>query len=141
MKGSYVLIIKVSKPFRARIGALGKLSFKRGYYCYIGSAMGKSVSLEKRIARHLRKRKKLRWHIDYLLAKNEANVTMVLIFKSETRLECELSKKLAQQASESVRGFGSSDCNCESHLHYFASFEKLKRALTTFSDFFDEGYE
>ncbi len=68
MKGSYILIIQVKKDMKVKIGKLGILSFKRGYYAYVGSAMN---GLEGRIRHHLRHNKKMHWHIDYFLSKAE----------------------------------------------------------------------
>ena len=71
MKGCYCLIIHVKKYSKIRIGAkLGYLEFKRGIYVYVGSAMN---SLESRLNRHLSSKKKMHWHVDYLLKnRNEA---------------------------------------------------------------------
>ena len=48
------MIINVRKDIKERIGALGKINFKKGKYVYVGSAQN---NLEKRIARHLSKDK------------------------------------------------------------------------------------
>ena len=64
MKGIYCLIIKLDKDKSIKIGKLNYINFKKGYYCYVGSALN---NLKKRIERHKRKNKKLHWHIDYLL--------------------------------------------------------------------------
>ena len=66
MKGCYCLIIILNTPSKIKIGKLGKIDFNEGYYVYVGSAMN---YLESRINRHLRSKKKLHWHIDYLLKK------------------------------------------------------------------------
>ena len=49
-KGSYLLFIKIKKPIRIKIGALGREGFDKGYYVYVGSSMN---NLNKRIQRHL----------------------------------------------------------------------------------------
>ncbi|RLF60544.1 MAG: GIY-YIG nuclease family protein, partial [Thermoplasmata archaeon] len=64
MKGSYVLIINLKKEKEIEIGRLGRILFNKGYYAYVGSGLN---NLEKRVGRHLRKNKKKKWHIDYLL--------------------------------------------------------------------------
>jgi Uri superfamily endonuclease len=69
MKGTYALIIELASDERISVGKLGKINFKKGYYLYVGSGQN---SLEARIARHLRKRKKKFWHIDYLLASSRS---------------------------------------------------------------------
>ena len=57
----YVLIIQVADQCAITIGALGELIFKKGFYAYVGSAQS---NFNQRIKRHLRKEKKLFWHID-----------------------------------------------------------------------------
>ena len=110
MKGSYILVLIVPEQVSLTIGALGKITFPKGYYAYIGSAMN---SLEKRIHRHLSKKKKLHWHIDYLL--KCAKVDRVLIRVSTKREECFLAKHVSLKGTP-VPGFGCSDCHCDSHL-------------------------
>ena len=65
IKGIYVLFIRVERDIVVKIGSLGKLKFSKGIYAYVGSAQN---GIKKRIARHLKKRKRKFWHIDYLLA-------------------------------------------------------------------------
>ena len=81
MKGIYVLIIKLHANIRISIGALGELAFPAGLYAYVGSAQN---SLEKRATRHLRKEKRLFWHIDYLLD-NEAAKIIDLFYKQSEK--------------------------------------------------------
>ena len=72
-------------------------------------------NIDKRIKRHLCKKKNLHWHIDYLL--NHDAVQIIDIKKSEI-IECILNKKT--NGTIIIKGFGSSDCNlyCKSHLKY-----------------------
>jgi Uri superfamily endonuclease len=127
MKGIYALIVKLDEDKKIKIGKLGSIDFKRGYYTYIGSALS---SLEGRINRHLRKDKKIRWHIDYLL--NEAQVVEILFFETEQKLECYYSKKIRKNLPV-IKNFGSSDCSCEGHLFY--SEESPILLLEDFSSF------
>ena len=62
--GSYILILELKTVDTIAVGHLGAITFAPGIYAYVGSAM---AGLEQRISRHLRKEKKLHWHIDYLL--------------------------------------------------------------------------
>ena len=39
-KGTYVLIIALDSDREIAVGALGTLFFRKGRYCYVGSAMG-----------------------------------------------------------------------------------------------------
>ena len=106
------MIIHSQIKQKIKIGKIGSINFKKGYYVYIGSAMN---SLESRIRRHLSDEKKLHWHIDYLLEKSE--ITDV-IYNENKKVECELSQYIAQK-TDGVKDFGCSDCECESHLYYF----------------------
>ena len=114
MKGSYVLLIKLSEEQTITVGSLKALHFPRGYYAYIGSAMG---GLKARISRHLKSNKKRHWHIDYLLEK--APITGVILGETPDRTECTIAKALSRQFN-SVPGFGCSDCRCRSHLFFAA---------------------
>lgn len=113
-RGAYILILDLDDEATIEVGRLGRQRFERGAYAYVGSAMG---GLDTRVARHLREAKRMHWHIDYLLAR--ATVTRVLEFETSRRIECELSGRVGELAGSSmpVRGFGSSDCGCWSHLH------------------------
>jgi len=71
--------------------------------------------MEARIARHLRCEKRLRWHIDYLLAAQGVTVYEV---RRSTVAECALNQATA--GSVPAPGFGASDCRlgCGSHLKF-----------------------
>ncbi len=95
------------------VGRLGALHFRRGYYIYVGSAM---ANLSQRIARHLRRRKRLHWHIDYL--RRCADKVTVLPIRSSQRQECEVAQAVSAIFPYGPRGFGSSDCKCPAHLFW-----------------------
>ncbi|MGR3293727.1 MAG: GIY-YIG nuclease family protein [Candidatus Scalindua sp.] len=113
--GIYSLIIKLSKKNEIKIGRLGTFVFPKGYYVYTGSAQN---GLDKRINRHLSSNKKLHWHIDYLLS--HAKVIKVIRYVGR-KDECGLNSVTGQSAGavQIVKNFGSSDCNCVTHLYYF----------------------
>ena len=114
MKGIYCLIIFLKKSQRIKIGQRTGF-FTRSYYCYIGSAQN---NLEKRIERHLRRKKKKHWHIDYFLEKAEIRD---IIVKRKTK-ECKLSEILKELGGKVIFvGFGSSDCSCQAHLYKFST--------------------
>lgn len=114
-KGTYCLIIRMPKTKTIKIGKNEPFKFRPGYYCYVGSAMN---NLEKRIARHKSRDKKFHWHIDWFLT--ETKIVGVRSIVSTIRLECALSRELARISEGQVmKGFGSSDCACPAHLHYF----------------------
>ena len=110
--GCYQLILKLPHDRRIRIGALGIIGFKAGYYIYTGRAV---KGLEKRVQRHLRVEKKKHWHIDYLLKKSD----IVDIFYFYDRLdECIINRERFDSLKNAriIKKFGSSDCRCPGHL-------------------------
>ena len=131
MKGSYILLIFLLDETRIRIGSLGLLTFPKGYYLYVGSAMGgnSSTSLENRVRRHISEshHKKLFWHIDYFLANDISIMIKIYLIPSLIRLECVLAGEILSVCDNYVKGFGSSDCLCSSHLLYFKDFPEIKR--------------
>ena len=126
--GIYTLLLFLSKQVTLTIGKLGKQRFPMGYYTYTGSALGKGASsLKHRICRHLRKEKRMFWHIDYLLADENVSVEAVIVAETNENMECKTNQhmKTIMGAKVPVKGFGASDCrkNCKSHLLYFPEIE------------------
>ncbi len=117
MKGTYLLFLKLSNDKCIEVGRLDKIEFRRGWYVYVGSGMN---SLIKRVARHFKRVKKLKWHIDYLSVQADEIVAFLI---PNQRLECDLAKYLATKF-EYVEGFGCSDCKCVSHLFYLGNLLK-----------------
>ena len=127
--GIYTLLLRVPKEFTLTIGKLGKHRFPIGYYTYTGSALGKgAASLKHRIARHLRKEKRMFWHIDYLLADENVSIEAVIAAETNQNMECKINQliKTINGANVQVKWFGASDCrkNCGSHLLYFPEIKK-----------------
>ena len=114
-QGSYILISEVSGEAEIVVGALGAVAFHKGYYAYVGSALG---GLYARLSRHLGNHKKLHWHIDYLLLR--ATITSVIVCGSQERRECAIAEKLGS-GYRVIPGFGSSDCSCAGHLFFSPS--------------------
>ena len=123
MKGSYVLVIELPEEQAIAVGSLKVIHFPRGYYAYVGSALG---GLKSRLSRHLQRNKKLRWHIDYLLQR--ASINNIIICETEDRIECTIAQALSGKFA-SIPGFGSSDCKCLSHL-FFAT-EGVEQEIIT----------
>ncbi len=119
-KGAYQLHLRLDRSVRIKVGKLGMFLFPAGKYVYTGSALN---GLENRLARHFRKRKKTRWHIDYLL--RHAQIEDVTVVETEERIECELNRQVLNRhdARVIVKGFGSSDCRCPTHLVYLGEGE------------------
>ncbi len=141
--GAYLLLLRVHQNRTLDVGGLGRVPFPKGNYVYIGSGMG---GLEARVARHFRSarrlrpngkrqlsslskgkfacafdmNKKVKWHIDRLLA--GAELVGAVLFQSKERKECELARScLSFPGAGAVRGFGSSDCRCPGHLVYLGA--------------------
>ncbi|AIU70756.1 endonuclease [Thermococcus eurythermalis] len=112
MKGSYFLIIRLDREKVIRTKGRA-FELRPGYYVYVGSAMN---SLEKRVARHFRKEKKLHWHIDYLL--KEAGLLRAYLIPSEVKLEEKLSLEVSR-FGEPVPGFGAGDVKVGTNLYRF----------------------
>jgi sugar fermentation stimulation protein A len=112
-RGAYLLLLRLDTPTRIRIGCLGELPFDAGWYVYVGSAM---ANLTARIARHLRRRKKLHWHIDAL--RESARECLALPIRSSRRDECSVADALAAILTPASCGFGCSDCACPTHLFH-----------------------
>ena len=107
---TYILILYLPKKRRIKVGRLGLLTFESGLYFYVGSG-GRSPF--KRLRRHVTKAKKKFWHIDFLTV--HSTVIGAMIVESNISLECSLARALGDVFTP-VRGFGSSDCKCTSHL-------------------------
>jgi sugar fermentation stimulation protein A len=110
-RGSYLLILHLKRKSNILTGSLGSVSFRKGFYIYVGSAM---ANLSKRMERHRHIRKRHHWHIDDLRAVAEFHA--VLAIRSSARLECGIGKAFSEIAEWAIPGFGSTDCSCNTHL-------------------------
>ncbi|MEJ2248572.1 MAG: GIY-YIG nuclease family protein [Candidatus Lokiarchaeota archaeon] len=126
MKGTYLLIIFLHKKSRIKYGKRNVSEFPKGYYIYVGSALGRSGSatLLNRVKRHLmgKNQKQNHWHIDYFLANESTSLTSLYLIPSNIRWECQIAQELLKKASKVIKGFGASDCHCEGHLFYFKTY-------------------
>ena len=114
--GSYLILLHIAADVKVKVGALGEIPFSPGYYLYVGTA---KHSLTKRLDRHLRRKKTLHWHIDYL--RNYADSCVAIPVRASEPLEHELAAALQGIADGAIPAFGSSDCGCASHLFRFAA--------------------
>lgn len=130
MKGIYVLIIRVHKNIHRRVGALGDVNLRQGLYAYVGSAQ---TNLEKRVARHFKTRKLRFWHIDHLLSRGDtAHIVKVFYRGAGKSEECRVAEELSRRALP-VKGFGSSDCRCKSHLFKLCDYQFLNKTMQEMS--------
>jgi sugar fermentation stimulation protein A len=129
--GSYLILLHLPRAVQARIGNLGEISFAAGYYLYVGTARR---ALTKRLERHLRKKTVLHWHIDYL--KGYADRCTAIPIRSSSPLEHELAEAVRRIADGRVSSFGSSDCDCPSHLFFFAGSPLGRQAFIDLLQYF-----
>ncbi len=122
--GIYTIVLRLDHEREIHVGSLGKILFHEGFYAYTGSARGPGGL--KRVERHLSVLRGVnttrRWHIDYLLP--FTRFQDVIVTATAKDLECEIARKIGAELS-AVRGFGCTDCDCQSHLHHSASLERI----------------
>jgi Uri superfamily endonuclease len=128
-KGIYCLVFQ-TPGCTIRVGALGPLTFRAGWYVYVGSALG-SGGL-RRLGRHISlarlRDKRPTWHVDYLLLSPEFSLEYAVCAGSVDRYECLITSTLNRSG---IPGFGCSDCSCSSHLIYRDE-EPREEILTAF---------
>jgi len=126
-KGAYCLCINVREEITVEVGALGSITFPKGEYVYVGSALN---SLEPRIERHVLTstgdHDVTHWHIDYLLRESAVSIQQVYAVETNERIECSIATNVADHG-EPVKGFGCSDCRCVSHLYMVEGFGFLEK--------------
>jgi Uri superfamily endonuclease len=116
--GTYALLLRLKRARAVAVGRLGHFRFPAGTYVYVGSARGPG-GLAARVARHLRRSKPLRWHVDYL--RPWGRPLAVWLVEGDQQRECLWASTLAATPGASVPapGFGASDCGCPAHLLHF----------------------
>jgi Uri superfamily endonuclease len=124
--GTYLLLLECDKQVELTIGKLGNVVTEPGYYLYVGSAFGPG-GIQARINHHKRIALRPHWHIDYLrMAADLTGVWCSYDVRCEHVWADELMK--FEDTVMPLKGFGSSDCDCASHLFYFR-YRPLKIAL------------
>lgn len=131
--GTYVLLLHCAVRKTIQVGRLGSLKTQPGYYLYIGSAFG-SGGLAARIRHHLQPAARPHWHIDYL--RQISCLEMCWYTCDPQKREHDWAKVIAAlpDALLPMQGFGSSDCNCLTHLvffHYPPQIDLFRRHLLT----------
>ena len=116
--GTYALILSCASNARIQIGRLGSMRLQRGYYVYLGSALGPG-GLRARISHHQKVSTRPHWHIDYLRA--HSRLHSVLLRYDGRRREHEWARAMQKMKDAKITfpGFGASDCSCASHLYFF----------------------
>jgi Uri superfamily endonuclease len=115
--GTYLLVMRCLRPGRVRVGRTGILRLVPGCYVYVGSAFGPG-GLRGRIRHHARRAKRPHWHVDYIRRYTQLeSVWYVCGVRCEHQWATEL--RAMPGAAPEMRGFGSSDCKCPTHLFRF----------------------
>ena len=106
---TYLLVIEKRgfSPVRIRRRAI---PMEKAFYLYVGSA---KRGLKRRLARHMKKRKKCFWHIDYITCRADAVVRAIYLAPAP---ECETFRIVSQLGTIFGPKLGSSDCKCPSHF-------------------------
>lgn len=115
--GHYILLLRVP-AVRMTIGSLGPLRLAAGLYGYVGAARGGSVTLGHRLARHLRRRKVRRWHIDYLTTLPAVSVVGAYWTEDPSLTEARLAIRCAKRFPAIPR-FGNTDARGGAPGHLF----------------------
>lgn len=113
--GTYVLVMENDACKKIRIGKRGHLQLNPGYYLYVGSAFGPGGILA-RTAHHQKVQDSPRWHIDYL--RQYADLLEIWYSFDPQKREHEWAGLLKLEMVVPMPGFGSSDCQCTSHLFF-----------------------
>lgn len=115
--GTYIIVIEVGARQKLEIGKIGMVNIERGYYFYVGSALGPG-GVNARVSRHLKRIKTKHWHIDFL--RNIGSVVTIVVSYSKKKKECKWASRLKASPclSTPISGFGASDCACFSHLFF-----------------------
>lgn len=116
-RGSYLLLLRAPDA-RITVGAVGLVPFSAGLYGYVGSANGRSVTLAHRLARHWRKKKARRWHIDYLTS-HRLVVPVGAYVSVGSKLSEERLAQLCAERFPVIAGFGNSDKRSTTPGHLF----------------------
>jgi Uri superfamily endonuclease len=143
-KGIYTLIIFLANKEKITVGKLGPKVFWPGHYSYTGSAVGNgATSLPNRLSRHFDKAKTKHWHIDFLLASQNAHIMGVAAVGTQHNMECQVNQLLrtgVKSAKSPIPKFAATDCRneCKSHLLYFGNKNVERRIRRLYQQKFGE---
>ena len=133
-KGTYLLIINILRYIEIKVGSLGIVKLEPGIYIYVGSALAPG-GLQARILRHLRKEKKIHWHIDYLLASDDVRILYIAYLVYPKKLESTITSELISLGLKpGWYRFGSTDTKDPSHLLRLPNERDLESILKILKD-------
>ena len=124
--GTYALLLASTETRCLRIGRLGSLTLRPGWYVYVGSAFGPG-GVRARLAHHRKRAARPHWHVDHL--RLHAQLERVWFTHDPVRREHQWAQAMQRLpgAEMPLHGFGSSDCACTSHLVRFVRRPSLRR--------------
>lgn len=132
-KGSYSIILKLNHDQKLKVGSLKTILLRKGFYVYNGSAYG-SGGLASRIKHHVKKRKRLHWHIDYVTTSDECKILRVITCKRKNLERSVSLEMLKGKDFVGIPKFGSTDDKiAKTHLFLIKAnsekeaLEKVKR--------------
>ena len=130
--GTYTLLLSSATDARIRVGRLGNMRLRSGFYLYVGSAFG-TGGVRARVNHHLHASPRPHWHIDYL--RPHATPEEVWLCHDRKRREHLWARFFSSMPGVLVPmpGFGSSDCDCDAHLFFFKSPAMHDRILDALS--------
>ena len=105
----------IQRPLK--IGKLGVLQLRPGYYLYVGSAFGPG-GIKARLAHHQEKTARPHWHVDYL---RQVLEPVECWYTHDSRHREHLWAGVMADVpglALAKQGFGASDCCCDGHLFY-----------------------
>ncbi len=129
-RGTYVILIKLTSS--VDISRPRNMKLPEGLYVYVGSAMN---SLTGRLRRHLKKKKKIHWHIDQLTEMGD--IILLIGIPGRSKLEEKLSRFLSEYF-QVIKGFGSSDLKVDGNLFKVNSFSSFFGAFQMFFEKFND---
>jgi len=117
LPGTYALVINCRDTKKVEVGKLGIMNLLPGYYIYVGSAFGPG-GLRARVHRHVAGSEKKHWHLDYIKMFTHP-LELWYSYDPEIR-EHQWAEAIVEDRNARVlmKGFGSSDCSCASHLFF-----------------------
>lgn len=116
--GAYALILFCSRGGLVQVGKLGQLQLRRGFYVYVGSALGPG-GVRARVAHHQRLSPRPHWHIDYLRPHTRLEEVWYCHHRVCREHQWARAINALRASCIPIAGFGSSDCKCKTHLFFF----------------------
>ena len=112
--GAYALVVEVPRPFEPPIRRLAGQRLPPGRYLYGGTANGPG-GIRARVRRHLKRKKKVHWHVDHLTRAFGVAAVFAVVGGDECAILAAARRWPGVRVP--VPGFGSSDCaRCPAHL-------------------------